>query len=159
MMPDKISFEQDSTSDLDNLIEQCNVNDYLSTNQLYKIYILCSELCHHVTVVDEHTLRFLSSFLKHFAQETEHHTILFEDEEPNKQHRFSAKGTSLLVLVVPPHLIICVDGNLHLEQEKIILECILGAFLSNDSKQFFKSSHFNMEKVKDWINSTVKKSA
>jgi hypothetical protein len=142
---------EQNEAEINNMINFYGASEYLANNKLYKIYLLCPKLYSHLHANDEHTISFLNSFRTYLNEWAKRQTILFEEDQPHQHHQFSNPGASLLVLLVPPHLIICIDGNLSLQTEKIILECILGAYLNSSEPHFHKNTQFDMEKIRQWV--------
>lgn len=150
MTPNNHSIsEEDST--IDQLLAFYGANEYLSNNKLYKVYLLCPKLSNHIVLKSNNLASFLASFQEHLRECASCHSILFEEDYPHRHHQFSQPDTSLLVLLVPPNLIVYVDGSLLLQAERIILESILGVYLNAEEEKFYRSAHFNMEKVRQWI--------
>ena len=147
-------LNSDQDSSIEQLLAFYGANEYLSNNKLYKVYLLCPKLANHVVLKSNNLATFLASFQDHLRECASCHSILFEEDYPHRHHQFSQPDTSLLVLLVPPNLIIYVDGNLLLQAERVILECILGVYLNAEEKKFYRSAHFNMETVREWIGET-----
>lgn len=138
-------------SNIDQLIAFYGAGEYLSNNKLYKVYLLCPKLSNHIILKSNNLASFLGSFQNHLHECASCHSILFEEDDPHRHHQFSQPDTSLLVLLVPPNLIVYIDGSLLLQAERIIIESILGIYLNAQEQKFYRSAHFNIEKVKQWI--------
>ena len=127
------------------------LEEVLKSGDLHKIFIACPYLEKHINVDNPGTITFLESFLSYFNDIVKRQRVLFSEDEPRKVHRFSRSENAMLVLLVPPHLIICVNGQLLIKGNEVILESILGVYLFKDSEQFFNSSKFSASKVKQWL--------
>jgi hypothetical protein len=138
-------------SNIDSLIAFNGAEHYLSENKLYKVYLLSPQLVNHVFINKNDSIHLLSSFSEYATEVLSRQAVLFDEDEPQKLHHLSSLDMSLLVLLVPPHLIMSIDGQLFLQFEKMIPECVLGAYLMSDEEQFFISTNFNMEKLRQWI--------
>lgn len=138
-------------SEINELIAFQGAAEHLNNNNLYKIYLLCPKLANHVFINQDNLMGLLGSFRDYFNRSIAQQNILFEEDEPHHHHQFSQPDTGLLVLLVPPNLIVCLDSTLLLQTDQIIFEAILGAYLNAEDEKFFTSSHFNMEKIRQWI--------
>jgi hypothetical protein len=149
----------EGNGEIDRLIEFYGASAPLAHNKLYKVYLLCPKLMNHVSVKDENLVSLLGSFRDYFNSHAAQQNILFEEDQPHHLHHFSHPDTSLLVLLAPPNLIVCIDGRLLLQAEKIITECILGMYLTAEAEKFSMSTHFSMEKIRRWIDKDSDSSA
>jgi hypothetical protein len=144
------NFER--SNEIERLIAFHGATKYLNNNKLYKIYLLCPKFSNHIFINQDNLIGFLGSFRDYFNQIIAQQNILFEEDMPHHHHHFSQPDTSLLALLVPPNLIVCMDSMLLLQTDKIIHECILAVYLTPEDEKFISSSHFNMEKIRGWID-------
>lgn len=127
------------------------LEEELQLGKLYKIYMLTPLMEKYFHVDDPNTLSFQEGFLEYFNQVMLGQEILFVEDEPRKHHGFAQNDRAMVVMLVPPDLVFCINGSLVLKKDQLILESILGVYLFKESDQFFTNSMFEAEKVKQWI--------
>lgn len=127
------------------------LEEELQQGKLYKIFMLSPLLEKYFHVDDPSTVTFLEGFLEYLNQAMHDQEILFAEDEPRKHHLFAQNDRVMVVMLVPPDLVFCINGNLVLKKNQLILESVLGVYLFNESDQFFTNSMFSAEKVKQWI--------
>lgn len=127
------------------------LKEELQQGKLYKIFMLTPLLEKYFHVDDPSTVSFLEGFLEYFNEVMLDQEILFAEDEPRKHHHFAQNDRAMIVMLVPPDMVFCINGNLVLKKNQLIMESILGVYLFNESDQFFTNSMFKVEVVKQWI--------
>jgi hypothetical protein len=127
------------------------LEEELQCGKLYKIFMLSPLHEKYFRVDSPGNITFIEGFLDYFNDVMRGQTILFAEDDPRNHHHFSQNDRVMFVMLVPPNLVLCIDGNLLLKKNHIILESILGVYLFNDSDQFFTNSKFSSHHVKQWL--------
>lgn len=124
----------------------------LAAEELYKIFLTVPMLEKYLQVNNPGTMTFLDGFLDYFNQSMCEQDVLFAEDEPRRLHQFSQNDNVMFVALVPPDMVICIDGHLMLKREQLILPAIVGAYLFKKSDQFFTNAVFSARKIKDWLS-------
>lgn len=127
------------------------LEDELQQGKLYKVFMICPLLEKYFTVDDPVSIQFEHDFLDYFNVAMIDRELLFIEDEPRKHHKFAASDQVMFNLLVPPDLVLSINGNLLLKRNEIILESILGVYLFNETDQFFTNKDFSADKVKQWV--------
>jgi hypothetical protein len=114
--------------------------------------LLCPDAHQYIQIENSGKISFIPEFINYLNNTLDKLPIYFSDDNPRQYHRFAQPGNVMLTLLIPPNMIVCVDGKLGLKKDKLILEGILGGYLYNDSDQFYQHESFDPEKVKQWID-------
>ena len=141
------------TKELESFLSQANyLAEDLENGSLHKIFLLCPDAHQYIQVLKSGKISFVPEFTRYLNKALDEQPIYFSDDNPRQYHRFTQPGNVMLTLLIPPHMIVCVDGKLGLKKDKLIIESIVGGYLYNDSDQFYQHASFDPKKVKQWIN-------
>lgn len=130
------------------------LNDELECGKLYKIFMLIPLEEKYFNVASPGSIRFTENFLEYFNRVMLQETVLFTEDNPREHHQFAQSDRAMLTLLVPPNLVLCINGDLVLKKDQVIKECILGVYLFNDSDQFFTNIDFDSHLVGNWLVET-----